>query len=169
MKKRNPTYKSGFTTPPHYFDRFEDRIFEKLKRNELPNKSGYTVPDSYFDTLEREILSLTINEESKNSNVISIFSKRNIRYMVAVAATFIFIVSIKTFNFYNGDSLNSFKTATITEYIDDSQIAINDGDVEPLLMDTDIVQLQIENQGISTEEIEEYLLEYLDNTAILIE
>lgn len=168
MKKRNPKYKSGFSTPPLYFERFEDRLLEKLKKNKLPNNTGFKVPDTYFDKLEEKIINLTINA-ADDSKVISIFSPRNIRYLIAVAAMITLIIAVNTFNSYKTNSFNGIKTASITEYIDDSQIAINDSDVEPLLLDGDIVQLQIENQELSSEEIEEYLLEYLDDTAILIE
>ena len=59
MNKKDQHKKSGFTSPKSYFERFDDRLFDRLNNDQkstLPSKdSGFVAPDNYFDTFESSL------------------------------------------------------------------------------------------------------------------
>jgi hypothetical protein len=65
----NNKIKSGFTTPPDYFDTFSERVFEKINgevnSSLLPETSGFIVPDNYFEKNEVELLSKINHSNTK--------------------------------------------------------------------------------------------------------
>ena len=69
MNKKDQHKKSGFTSPKHYFERFDDRLFDRLNNDQehtLGSKeSGFVTPESYFDTFESSLSdSIRLAEQS---------------------------------------------------------------------------------------------------------
>lgn len=64
MKKVNKI-KSGFQTPPHYFQNFNQNLKDKMKEQAShANQSGFKVPETYFEEFNATIKS-KIAEETK--------------------------------------------------------------------------------------------------------
>ena len=65
-KDKLHTIKStGFKTPKHYFETFEDELFSKLSEEKAISgieSTGYTVPKDYFSDVDDRILSQLDNE-----------------------------------------------------------------------------------------------------------
>ncbi|WP_299185241.1 hypothetical protein [uncultured Aquimarina sp.] len=78
MKNNNlHNNKEGFKVPRDYFENFEEKLFEKISKDDqvisvLPNKvdSGLKVPENYFDTLEHDIIK-NINSENQESSILA--------------------------------------------------------------------------------------------------
>ena len=91
--------KNSFNTPEGYFENFNDRLMDRIKKEEavengpiIPKTDGFTVPDGYFDEVTPTVLSKTVAKETK---VIQFKTNRNFYYSVAaVAAIFILIFSL---------------------------------------------------------------------------
>ncbi|WP_378172195.1 hypothetical protein [Aquimarina sp. SS2-1] len=78
MKKNNlHNNKEGFKVPENYFDTFEERLFEKISKEDhedftLPKKisSGLKEPYNYFDTFETKLME-KLNTETQEPSVLS--------------------------------------------------------------------------------------------------
>ncbi len=73
--KRNK--KNPFTTPENYFDNFQDRLMDKLSKEEhiIPSNSGFKTPDTYFESFQERLNSKLKKEEVK---VISLFPYKKV-------------------------------------------------------------------------------------------
>ncbi|MBT8307150.1 MAG: hypothetical protein KJN85_09445, partial [Maribacter sp.] len=87
MNKNNN--KKNFKTPEGYFERFSDRLLDRIsnanndpKSSLLPESDGFSLPDGYFDSLNKRI------QERLNDNapkVIALHSRRKLYYYAAAA------------------------------------------------------------------------------------
>ena len=157
----------GFNTPKDYFEDFEDRLFSKISEESLPKESGFAVPEGYFDQLDSSILQKT-NTTVPPSKVIQLFSKKTIAYAITIAACAMLIFSIRNPN----QTLTTIETidfSSIKIYLEEGNIELTNYDLISLLTEEDLNSLLVDEILIPEETIEEYLIENINDTSILIE
>ena len=164
MENDKKKYTSGFKVPSSYFEALDDKLFSIVSEDKFPENTGFNVPEDYFETLEEKILSKTIRE--KESKVISIFRKKNIWYATGIAAS---ILILLFFNWNKSNTnITNWEIAEIETYIYNN-LDIEAQDAAQLLNEEDLESLQWESLSITEETIENYLLDSLDDTSLLIE
>jgi hypothetical protein len=162
--KKGDKYNHGFKAPDDYFQDFEERLFSKLKEAELPKKHGFDVPDGYFEDLEERILQNVAQENAVK--VIPLFKRKTIIYAASVAASAALVISVYT---GSGDQEISLQVADIEAYIEGDAMDLDSYDIAQLLSDDELDNLAFENEIFSQESLEDYLIENLDDTTLLIE
>ncbi len=161
----NQEQKHGHNIPPKYFDEFEDRLFTKLSEEKLPKNTGFKVPEGYFNDLENTILTRA-NKQKETNKVIPLFTKKTWYYALAIASCAILVLTLSTDKKTNID-INTISIETIASYIEEEEIHIDSYDIASYLTTDDLsteVSLPIEN-----EEIENYLIDNLGNTLLILE
>lgn len=160
-------HKNGFKSPENYFEDFEDRLFNKLSEDKLPKESGFKVPEGYFDQLDQSLI-LNAKNSEKKTKVIPLLSWKTLSYAVAIAACAIIIFSIVPSN-NSIQSIDTINVTSIENYIEDGNLIIDYTDLASLLEEEDFKSNSSESNLLSEESIEEYLLDYIDDSSILIE
>ncbi len=162
---KNKKYQHGFKSPDDYFDSFEDRLFSKLSEDKLPGDSGFKAPDGYFDAVEDTIMS-RIAEENQTP-VIPLYRRKIFLYAASIAACAALVFSVYTPE--TTISENDLEFADIEAYIDNGELDIDPYEIAQLLNEEDIEELSAEDDFFSEESLENYLLEHIDDTSLLIE
>ncbi len=109
---------TGFKTPDHYFESFEDKLLERLDEKESIagiETSGYAVPKNYFDSVEDHVFG-KLNTENKP--VIHLQSRKMFYYLAGIAASFVVLLSL-FLNNNNSISIDSLETAALESYLND--------------------------------------------------
>ena len=162
--KKEEKYNHGFKAPEDYFQDFEERLFSKLKEAELPKDHGFDVPDGYFENLEERIQQNVTQE--KTVKVIPLLKRKTFIYAVSVAACAALVFSIYTKNTSEEILL---QIADIEAYIEGDAIDLDSYDIAQLLSEDELDNLGLENEIFSQENLEDYLIENLDDTYLIIE
>ena len=163
---KDKKYKEGFDLPKDYFEEFENRLFNRINIESLPKNSGFKVPPGYFNDLDKKIVSSV--EESNKTKIISIVSKKALLYAVSIAACAVLIFSLINFN-NEVMTLSDIDLTTIETYIEEGNLELTNYDLTSLLTEEDLNELTIEENIIPVELIEDYLLDNINDTSILIE
>ena len=157
-------YKHGMKVPEGYFESFEERLAVKIAEEALPKASGFKVPDGYFDTLEVSILQQI--EKETTVKVVPLYKRKSVIYITSIAACLALIFTIFT---SNETKEAVIEVADIEAYFNEGNLDYDSTDIAQLLNDTDLEGLLLETDNISLESLEDYLLENLDDTTLLIE
>jgi hypothetical protein len=160
--------KSGFKVPENYFDNFEKRIFNKIETETLPKETGFKAPDGYFDSLEDTLLQ-RLNAKKNHQKVISLNSRKTWIYLTAIAACLTIIVSMLIRDESIVKQIDSLKTASIENYIEEGYLDLESYEVLALLDDEDLTNINFESDIFSEELLEDYLLENSIEETLLIE
>jgi hypothetical protein len=155
---------TGFKTPEHYFDTFEDKLFERLEDKESIagiETSGYTVPKDYFNSIEENILRKI---KSDGKPVISLKSRNTVYYIAGIAASLLVLVAL----FLNNGKNENVLTAEMAQVYFEER-GINSYDLLELLSDTDLSEedFNIIDTPYDEDNLETYLLENSDIETIL--
>ncbi|HET8837915.1 MAG TPA: hypothetical protein VFM82_02850 [Flavobacteriaceae bacterium] len=119
MKKQQTSQskETGFKIPPGYFEEFDARLSEKLQNKHLPERklqSGFEVPKNYFNDFRVEI------PAKKEGKVISLFSKRNLKYAMAIAAIFVLMFSILPDDAQQENDFSTIEQASLGTYLENN-------------------------------------------------
>lgn len=157
MKKKQLTYRQhpGFKTPENYFERFDDRLFSKMNTAPISEEkivSGFSVPADYFQKFEVE------PPKQKEIKVISIFNKRNIKYVASIAAMFLFIFSIYNEYEHKNITFSTIEYGSVETYIENDHIDFSKPEMERILSQ-DLNISQLEFAEISDDAIFDYLID----------
>lgn len=132
---------TGFKTPNNYFDAIEDRIFSKLNAESKLS----TIKESGYrvpDGYLDTVEDVVLSKvEPEESKVISLFTRTNLLYATSIAAALVLLFSV---------------------FIKDE---------EPIAIDSEMVELYLEEQNLSSYELAELLneVELLDEDFNVIE
>lgn len=156
MKKKQLTYNNepGFKVPEKYFEDFEGRLFSKLSRKQLLNEkleTGFEVPKNYFKKFDMDLPS------KKETKVITLFSKRNLKLATSIAAMLIFVLSV--FN-DDGNKEISFSTIgyeTVESYLQNDNVNFNNLEIERIITNGSNAS-EIEFKKIDEEALFDYLM-----------
>lgn len=164
MKNKNKQ-QHGLQVPPSYFDTLEDEIFIKIAEDKLPKETGFKVPETYFKSMENQVISKVA---SKNEpKVILLFSKKYLSYAVSIAA--VLVIALFVIVTKKPLDIDTLQTSEIEAYVSSGQLDLNTLDIAQLMTEEDIETLQIEAVTFSEENLENYLLESINDTSLLIE
>ncbi|RMA64659.1 hypothetical protein [Ulvibacter antarcticus] len=158
----------GFKVPDSYFESFEERLLKRLASKKLPNETGFKVPDDYFINLEDKVMA-RYKASEETQKVIPLFRRKNLAYISAVAASIIIILSVVLTNSDATATFSSIDPNSIEMYIIDGNLELDSDEVMALLSNESINELENAEAYFSEENIENYLLDSLDDTNILIE
>lgn len=163
---KNKKHTSGFRIPKNYFEEFEDVLFTKLSERDIPSAPGFKVPEGYFENVEDKTFQRLLPVK-KEFSVISL-SRQNMVYIAGIAAVFILFFTL--FNLYAPahTDMNMLQLTTIESYIDEGNLDLNAYEITGLLGE-EISSLDAGTHLFSEETLENYLLEDIDETLLLIE
>lgn len=158
--------RTGFKTPPSYFDALEDQIMNRIKLEQVAiQKNPFTTPDNYFNSLEESLSKKTIQTTAGAPKVISLNTQNFFKYAAGIAAVFLLVLSV--YHFQNTQNITGEGDFTsVTEYIESDRIDITTYDLQELLSD-EFTEKGFPESDISQEELLEYLSYNIDETAFL--
>ena len=168
MKNKNLNHikSSGFKTPDHYLESFNDALLNKLNLNrsfkDLQN-SGFKVPEGYFETFDDNLVKALDSE--KQVKVIPLLSWKKVAYVSAVAASIMLMVNL----FNNNKNIPTFgdlETVLIEDYMaeeeftneDIASLATEDLTLD-IFMDSHLIESNLENYILDNTSVEDYLKE----------
>lgn len=156
MKKN---HKNKFKTPEGYFDNFNERLMDKIVKEEslIPKKDGFAVPDGYFASINNQISKKLKLEQPK---VIQLKSFRKYYYAAAsIAAIFVlgFWFSQNTNEQVNFEDLAN---AEIDAYFENNDLDLTSYELAEVVNLEEVSILDITETENSVEN--DMILEYLD-------
>jgi hypothetical protein len=157
-------YKHGLKVPEGYFENFDERLATKISEDALPKTAGFKVPDGYFDSLEDKILQQV--QKDSTVKVVPLYKRKSLVYVASIAACFALVFAIFT---SKGKDQPALEVANIEAYFFEGYIDYDSSDIAQLLSDADLESVSLENSDITLENLEDYLLENIDDTTLLIE
>lgn len=157
---------TGFKTPNHYFESFEDDFFAKLDTKsplDSVKKTGFKVPDNYFKNLNITIPA----EDSKKqaTKIIPLFRKRNLIYISSIAAAILLLFNLSVFQ--NTPTFNDLDMETVANYIENEDY--NAYELAAILTDEHIKEHITIDYSLNEDTIEQYLLDNGDIELLLTE
>ena len=156
MKKN---HKNKFKTPEGYFDNFNERLMDKIVKEEslIPKSDGFSVPEGYFETFNNQVSQKFNPEQPK---VILLKSFRKYYYAAAsIAAIFVlgFWFSKNTNETVNFEDLAS---AEIDAYFENNDLGLTSYELAEVVNIEEVSILDITETENSVEN--DMILEYLD-------
>jgi hypothetical protein len=161
MKKN---HKNKFKTPEGYFDNFNERLMDKIVKEEslIPKSDGFSVPEGYFETFNNQV-----SQKLKQPKVIQLKSFKKQYYAAAS------IAAIVVLGFWlsrsNEDQVNfeDLASAEIDAYFEKNDLDFNSYELAEVINFEGVSVLDI-TEANNTEE-DEMVLEYLNSTIDEIE
>ena len=159
MKKNG---KNSFNTPEGYFDNFNDRLMDRIKKEDMgevtsliPKTDGFVVPDSYFDEVTPTVLSKTVAKETK---VVPLKLHRNFYYGVAaVAAIFILIFNMTWNSTPEPITFDNLANAEIESYLENTDFEMTSYEIAEVVSLEEVKLNDILNDDLEDDIIMEYL------------
>ena len=153
MKKNHD---NKFKTPEGYFESFNDRLMDKIAKEDaiIPSNDGFSVPEGYFEEFSSKVLPRV------ETKVVSLKSYRKY-YLAAASVAAIAILTL----FFNQESTSNFDfddlaSAELDEYFGDNVLDLTTYELAEVI---DFESISILDIAESDETIEnEMILEYLD-------
>lgn len=148
--------KHGFETPKNYFSEFVDEnLHTKLFEETLPKVNGFIVNKDYFNNIEKNILKETLEKKGR------IITLKKINRWVSIAAIFVISFCISLFYVNNTSkevNFDNIAQADIEYWIDNYPLLLSSIEVENLFSDVMLEETNFDFTEISSDAIEEYLL-----------
>ncbi|MCK0159909.1 hypothetical protein [Allomuricauda sp. F6463D] len=165
MKKNK---KNSFDIPEGYFESFNDRLMDRIKKEEaengeslIPKSDGFTVPNSYFDNVEPVVLSKTVKKETK---VVPLRPNSNFYYgAAAVAAIFILIFSFNWNSTSETIGFDDLANAEIEAYLDNNTYGMSSYEIASIIPIDDLSFEDVLENALEENNILEYLDENVDD------
>lgn len=160
----------GFDLPKDYFEQLETNIELAEMEASLPETTGFNVPTGYFEAFDEVLFNKV--QESSTVKVIPLYQRTWFRVTTSIAACL--LIGFFIVNYNNGASSDSFDKLDIaayeiTDYFENNTTSLDTEDVASLLTDEELDEISLENDILNASNIEDYLLENLDDTSLLIE
>ena len=156
---------TGFKTPDHYFESFDNKLFDSLhskKTIENIESSGFVMPINYLETVEASILSKL---ETEKTPVLYLQTKRTFYYVAGIAASFILFFSL-IFNTDDGLSIDAIDTVAIESYL--YQEDYTNDELASLFNSSEISETDFIDVNISDETLNQYL-ENIDTEDLILD
>lgn len=171
MKKEKISYnpKSGFKTPPEYFEGFEQELLEKMELSETleENKStGFKAPEGYFDGLEDELLEKVTKTEPK---VRKLVTKEVFLYAASIAAMVIAFASTFYINPENQTSWENVELSVMESYIDNNNIDLSTGEISNYIFQQGYIVDDTDLDKVDSEAMMNYLDENLEEPLYILD
>lgn len=166
MNKNRHTH--GFKTPDDYFDQFEDVLLDQIKLEEHSKETGFGVPDGYFDDVEVSLFR-KLEVEQATTGVVPLFSKKTWTYALAIAASLALLITLALPGIKGATDAEELPLADIENYLQEDKLDWDSYDVAAMMTDEELNSLSMESDLFNDENLENYLLENIDDTSLLIE
>lgn len=148
--------KTGFKTPPDYFNNLEEAILCQIKLKETIKNTGFKTPKDYFDTLESRVMDEIL--ENETPKVISLINKRTIIYVSSIAAAVLLLFNLSIFN--KDLDWNKLDSETVENYMLSEDISTYE--IASFLSVEDLNEENFITYDLNEENVETYLLNNLD-------
>lgn len=145
---------TGFKTPEHYFEAFEERLFEGFEDIHPISgieTSGYIVPQNYFETVDSKI---TRKLKAEDQPEIRLTPRTTFYTIAGIAASFILLFSL-VINNSKSISIDALETSFLERYI--LQESSTYDDLASLFETADISETDFIDITISDETLDHYL------------
>lgn len=153
---------NGFKTPKNYFSEFDTKSETKIFEEQLPKGTGFTVSDEYFENIDSKILSLT-DLQIKNTAKVIPFKK--LQPWFSIAAIFIISLCVGLIYFTNQKeniSFDDIAQSDIENWIINNPDVLTSIELETVLKEENLEETNFDFTKISTDALEEYLLNDID-------
>ncbi|MAN58661.1 MAG: hypothetical protein CMC08_02365 [Flavobacteriaceae bacterium] len=165
--KPNKPHTEGFKVPQHYFEEFDDRLYDQIDLPVLSGEAGFEVPENYFVAVERDILKALPSTENRiEKRVISLYARWTLA-ACAAAAVLLFVVIPSVME--NSIDIERLSPIAIEGYIEDNQIEYDTYDLTPFLSESALSENIIDDELFSDANLADYLLEHIDETTLINE
>lgn len=155
-KKHN---NSGFGVPNAYFDRLEERLFERASLEEvLPATEGFKHPEGYFEQFENE-LRKKLPYEKPGIRMLHL-PLRNLAY----AAVMIGIIFLGVLLMSRNGKINfeQIETADIEWLLEQGALEVPEGFLLEQSESINLDELSMNSLPVNSSVLEEYLLDEID-------
>ena len=155
MKKEHKN--NAFKTPENYFEGFNDRLFDRLREDDmLPKNDGLKVPEGYFDSLNERLSSKM--QQTASPKVVKLRPYRKY-YLAAAAVAALFVLVIGLQRFGSKElTFDSLANSDIENYLDNTDLGLSSYEIaEVVVLDEIAIENILEDQLI-----EENIMDYLD-------
>ena len=149
---------NGFKKPKNYFSEFDTKLETKIFEEQLPKKTGFTISDDYFKSLDAEILGSTILKEESKGKVIHL---KKLQPWFSIAAIFIISLSVSLLYFTNQTeniSFDDIAQSDIEIWIINNPDVLTSIELETILKEENLEETNFDFTEISSDALEEYLL-----------
>lgn len=163
---KNKKHEHGFKVPSNYFDEFEEKLFNTIENQSLPKKTGFTVPEGYFDSFSVSIPSNTSGVSE--TKVVPLYKRPSVLVAASIAACIAIVFSVINFD-TTTSSIDAIDYASLENYIETGNIDIETYELEAMLDQEVIEDLSSSMVTFSDENLEDYLLNNINDTTLLIE
>ncbi|WP_147448345.1 hypothetical protein [Dokdonia sinensis] len=157
--------KPNFKLPDGYFNSFAEELSAQIALEKVLGgkaKLGFDIPEGYFESFEGRMSTLSrkriLNNNTENTKVIKLNSKKWLWTAASIAAIALVIISVFPWSTAESPTFDSLEIAEIEAYVEDRDIAFSDYELGDMLTDDAFESLE------STAYIEDAaLVEYLEN------
>ena len=157
---------SGFKTPEHYFESFDEHLLKQLDEGVLLRdiqNSGFKIPENYFETFEDKLAKAMSSE--KEIKVIPLYSWRKIAYTSAIAASILLMIGLFTTR-NTTPTFGDLEITSIENYITDKEFPnediaslVTDDLTLDNFMDSHLIDSNLEEYILNNTSIEDYIKE----------
>lgn len=159
-------HEHGFKTPDDYFGSLEGRLNSLIDQEFLPGKTGFKAPDGYFDSLEDKVLEqISSNMPKESGKVIPFYRNRYVRIVASVAAIVALVILVTRPD--QADDFQNIEMAQIESYVEQEMIW-DEYDLAQMMEESELEELESE-ELFAADELQDYLMENIDDTSLLIE
>ena len=171
MKKEKISYnpKSGFKTPPSYFEGFDQELLEKTELSETlreKKSTGFKAPEGYFDGLEDELLEKVTKTEPK---VRKLVTKEVFLYAASIAAMVIAFASTFYINPETQTSWENVELSVIESYIDNNNIDLSTSEISNYIFQQGYIVDDTDLDKVDSEAMMNYLDENLEEPLYILD
>lgn len=171
MKKEKISYnqKSGFKTPPNYFEGLEDELLIMAKLSEKlggMKSAGFKIPKGYFDNLEDDLVEKATIKQPK---VRALFPKEVFLYAASIAAIVIAFASTFWINPETQTSWETLELSVMESYIDDNNINFSTGEISNYIFQQGYVIDDADLNTVNSEAMMNYLDENMDEPVYMLD
>lgn len=164
-------YTPNFKVPDNYFEELDERIMQNIRLEGVPKETGFSVPDDYFNTVEKSVFQ-QIHKEVPTPmtapKVIPLYKRPVFIMTTSIAACVALLVAIVNLNSGTAE-LDTIQETAISTYIEEGNLDYTYNDLLIYFQEMDLNSILSASDGISNENISDYLLNNLDDSSLLTE
>lgn len=149
---------NGFKTPKNYFSEFDTSLDIKVFEEELPKKTGFTTADNYLKNVDDQILNSLSQQKENKGKVILI---KTLQPWLTIAAIFVISLCVSVFYVTNKTQTITFDDIAQTDieyWINNNADLLTSIELETVLKEENLEETNFDFTEISSDELEDYLL-----------
>lgn len=173
MKANKKSYqsKSGFKTPPSYFNGLEEEVCDMISFSETlgtKKTTGFNTPTGYFEELENGLLD-KVGHQQKKPKVRALFSKDLLLYAASIAAIVIALASTFYLNPKTTTSWENVQLSVMEDYIDENNIDFSTSEISNYIFTDGYIVDDSDLSGLNANAMIDYLDENMDDPIYILQ